>query len=192
MRVIGGAAKGRRLGVPKGDAVRPTTDRVKESLFNILPRDLSGARVLDVFAGSGNLSIEALSRGAAHAVLIDVSERAGAVIRENLRRLGFNGQTEVWIAPAARALKSLARRKNSFDFIFLDPPYDHGLVHASLEIMGRCDLLRKDGILVIEHSSREAPEAQYGSLRLHDQRRYGDTLLSFYTVTTAADSAPQG
>ena len=89
MRIIGGTAKGRRLVVPKGGAVRPTAGKVKESLFNILPRDFSGLRVLDLFAGTGNVSIEALSRGAEKAVLVDASARSAAVIRENLRRLGF-------------------------------------------------------------------------------------------------------
>jgi 16S rRNA (guanine966-N2)-methyltransferase len=192
VRVIGGAAKGRKLRAPKGSSVRPTADRVKESLFNILQRDFFGARVLDVFAGTGNLSIEALSRGAAGAVLIDASERSGAIIRENLRRLGFAAQTEVWISPAARALKSLSRRGASFDFIFLDPPYEQDLVGRALEIIGRGNLLRPDGILVIEHSAREAVSATYGSLQLHDQRGYGDTLLSFYKVITSMDSAPEG
>lgn len=192
MRVIGGAARGRRLKVPKGAAVRPTADRVKESLFNILPRDLSGARVLDVFAGSGNLSIEALSRGAAHAVLIDASEHAAALIRDNLGRLGFAAQAQVWIAPAERSLRALARRRESFDYIFLDPPYDQKLVARSLALIGESDLLRPGGVLVIEHSSRETIEASYGCLRLQDQRRYGDTRLSFYKVLTSADSAPEG
>ena len=187
MRVIGGAAKGRKLRAPKGTTVRPTAGRVKESLFNILPRDFAGARVLDVFAGTGNLSIEPLSRGAASAVLIDASEQSGVIMRENLRRLGFAAQTEVWITPAARALKSLARRKQSFDCIFLDPPYDQGWVERSLEIIGRCSLLRDQGILVIEHSAREAAKGKHGSLQLHDQRRYGDTRLSFYTVITSMD-----
>ena len=191
MRVIGGAAKGRRLRAPKGQAVRPTADRVKESLFNILPRDFSGARVLDLFAGSGNLSIEALSRGAAHAILIDFSGRSAATIRENLRRLGLAAQTEVWTAPVARSLKSLARRRDSFDYIFLDPPYDQGLAGPSLELIGRCALLRAPGTLVIEHSAREAVSPEYGPLRLHDQRRYGDTRLSFYAAPTAIHSTPK-
>lgn len=191
MRVIGGAAKGRRLRAPKGQAVRPTADRVKESLFNILPRDFSGARVLDLFAGSGNLSIEALSRGAAHAVLIDFSPRSAATIKENLQRLGFAAQTEVWTAPVARSLKSLARRRDSFDYIFLDPPYDQGLAGRSLELIGRCALLRAPGTLVIEHSAREAVSPEYGPLRLHDQRRYGDTRLSFYEAPTAIHSTPK-
>lgn len=192
MRVIGGAAKGRRLKAPKGGAVRPTADRVKESLFNILPRDFSGARVLDVFAGSGNLSIEALSRGAEHAVLIDASERAGALIRENLRRLELEPRSEVWIAPAARALRSLARRNDSFDYIFLDPPYDQRLAPRSLALVGQCLLLRPGGILVVEHSAREQLDDAYGPLQLQDQRRYGDTRLSFYKVATSLDSVPKG
>jgi 16S rRNA (guanine(966)-N(2))-methyltransferase RsmD len=180
MRVIGGAAKGRRLLAPKGQAVRPTADRVKESLFNILPRDFSGMKVLDLFAGTGNLSIEALSRGADHAVLVDSSERSVAVIKENLRRLSFATKTEVWVAPAARSLRALARRKESFDIIFLDPPYDQGLAKRSLAIIAQCNLLDDSGTIVVEHSAREALQRRYDSLELHDERRYGDTLLSFY------------
>lgn len=180
MRVIGGAARGRRLRVPKGDAVRPTAARVKESLFNILPRDFSGMQVLDLFAGTGNLSIEALSRGADHALLIDASARSAATIKNNLRRLGFAAQSEVWVAPVARSLRTLARRRAIFDFIFLDPPYDRGLAGRSLDLIAACDLLRDTGTAVVEHSARESLKPRYGSLQLHDQRRYGDTRLSFY------------
>lgn len=178
--------------MPKGDAVRPTAGRVKESLFNILPRDFTGARVLDVFAGSGNLTIEALSRGAGRAVLIDASERAGEMIRDNLGRLGFAERTEVWIAPAARSLRALARRGERFDYIFLDPPYDQDLAGRTVDLIGRCNLLRQDGILVLEHSRRERVDAGYGPLQLHDQRRYGDTLLSFYRVANSMSSSRQG
>lgn len=190
MRVIGGAAKGRRLLAPKGQTVRPTADRVKESLFNILPRDLSGMKLLDLYAGTGNLSIEALSRGADHAVLVDSSERAAAAISENLRRLGFKERTEVWVMPVTRSLRSLARRNESFDYIFLDPPYDRGLAGGTLEIIAQCNLLRDSGTLVVEHSTRETVKPFYGSLRLHDQRRYGDTLLSFYQTQANIHSSP--
>lgn len=190
MRVIGGAAKGRRLLAPKGQGVRPTADRVKESLFNILPRDLSGMTVLDLFAGTGNLSIEALSRGAAHALLIDASARSAAAIKANLHRLGFEAQSKVWIAPVNRSLRSLARRNETFDYVFLDPPYDQGLATRSLELIGQCNLLRDGGTVIIEHSAREPVKPLYGSLQLHDQRRYGDTLLSFYKSQTNIDSAP--
>lgn len=180
MRVVGGKAKGRRLLAPKGQSVRPTAARVKESLFNILPRDFTGMKVLDLFAGTGNLSIEALSRGAAHAILVDSSARSAAAIKENLRRLGFAAQSEVWIAPVARALKSLARQRESFDVVFLDPPYEQGLADRSLGGIAACELLRDSGTVIIEHSMREAVKSRYGQLQLHDQRRYGDTLLSFY------------
>jgi 16S rRNA (guanine966-N2)-methyltransferase len=106
MKVIGGTARGRRLKVPKGLAVRPTAARVKESLFNILPHDFSGLRVLDLYAGSGNVSIEALSRGAVEAVLVDESARSAAVIRENLTRLELLQRAQVWIIPVARALRN--------------------------------------------------------------------------------------
>ena len=133
MRVIGGNARGRRLKVPRGQTLRPTAARVKEALFNILPHDLSGAKVLDLFAGTGNVTIEALSRGAAAAILVDSSVESGKAIRENLRRLHLTDRTKVWITPVARALRLLARRGETFDLIFLDPPYDCEWIDRTLE-----------------------------------------------------------
>jgi 16S rRNA (guanine966-N2)-methyltransferase len=160
--------------------LRPTSDRVKEALFNILPHDLSGIKLLELFAGTGNVSIEAISRGAAEAILIDWSDRSGKVIRENLRRLDFTDRATVRIAPVSRALRSLARQSESFDVIFLDPPYQRNWVKACLEAIARENLLRASGTLVVEHSAREQPEAEYGALILKDQRKYGDTWLSFF------------
>jgi len=180
MRVTGGDAKGRRLRVPKGQATRPTAARVKEALFNILPRDLSGVKILDLFAGTGNLSIEALSRGAAEAILVDSSTGAGNIIRENIRRLRLAARTKVWIAPVSRALRLLSHRGESFDLIFLDPPYEQHLVEKSLKIIAHAGLLRQDGVLIAEHSLREQVEPHYDTLVLSDQRRYGTTLLSFF------------
>ncbi len=188
MRVIGGAARGRRLKVPKGRAVRPTAARVKESLFNILPHDFSGLRVLDLFAGSGNVSIEALSRGAAKAVLIDESPRSAAVIRDNLNRLGLSESAQVWTAPVFRSLRKLAKLADTFDLIFLDPPYDRELVGATLRTIGQCHLLSGTGRVVAEHSAREAVRSQYGELVLNEQRRYGDTLLSFFKREMTSNS----
>src|SRR5262245_42641969 len=179
MRVIGGAVRGRRLKVPKGQAVRTTAARVKESLFNILPRDLSGLRVLDLFAGSGNVSIEALSRGAVQAVLIDESSRSTTIIRDNLSRLGLNERAQVWTTPVLRALRKLAQSGETFDLIFLDPPYERELVGATLGVIGQCSLLQRTGTVVAEHSAREPVRSCYDDLILNDQRRYGDTLLSF-------------
>lgn len=189
MRVTGGKERGRRLKVPKGQVLRPTAGRVKESLFNILTRDLSGMKVLDLFAGTGNLSIEALSRGAAEAILVDSSTGAGKVIRENLRRLRLTARTKVWIIPVSRALRLLARRGESFDLIFLDPPYEHRLVENSLKIIARGNLLRESGIVVAEHSVRENLEPRYDSLVLSDQRRYGTTYLSFFRRVEKTDSS---
>jgi 16S rRNA (guanine966-N2)-methyltransferase len=180
MRVIGGNARGRRLKVPRGETLRPTAARVKEALFNILPHDLSGTKVLELFAGTGNLTIEALSRGAQEAILVDSSVESGRTIRENLHRLLLADRTKVWIIPVARALRLLARRGETFDMIFLDPPYEHKWIGATLKIIGEGKLLRESGVLVAEHSIREKVEPRYGSLALRDQRRYGSTLLSFF------------
>lgn len=181
MRVIGGNAKGHRLRAPRGRSLRPTAARVKEALFNILPHDLSGLRVLDLFAGTGNLSVEALSRGAAEAILVDASREAGKAIRENLRTLGFSGKSEVWIAPAPKATRLLARRGEKFDLIFLDPPYQKDWIGKILRTIAQEELLREAGIVVAEHSVRENVEENYGRLNLQDQRRYGTTMLSFFT-----------
>lgn len=189
MRVIGGTAKGRRLLVPKGRSVRPTAARVKESLFNILPRDFSGMKVLDLFSGTGNVSIEALSRGAASALLIDASARSARTTRENLDRLGFGESATLWVTPVARALRALAKRADTFDLIFLDPPYDQGLMGSSLKLIAQGHLLSAWGILVGEHSAREAVQPSYDSLVQYDQRRYGDTLLSFFKQAVKAVSA---
>jgi len=184
MRVIGGNARGQRLKVPKGRTLRPTAARVKEALFNILPHDLSGNKVLDLFAGTGNVTIEALSRGAAEATLVDSSAESGKVIRENLRRLHLAERTRVWIMPVPRALRALGRRGETFDLIFLDPPYEHQWIDATLKIVAQGGLLRNFGVLIAEHSIREKVEPRYHLLALNDQRRYGSTLLSFFRQET--------
>ena len=180
MRVIAGEAKGRRLKAPKGRELRPTADRVKEALFNILPHDLSGRKVLDLFAGTGSLSVEALSRGAEEAVLVDVSKDAAQVIEENLRLLKFTAKSRVLTAPVFKSVRMLARRKERFDLIFLDPPYDKELVGETLKAVAAEGLLAQSGVAVAEHSVREKVQERYGALVLTDRRRYGDTQLSFF------------
>jgi len=192
MRVIGGSARGRKLKAPKGVTVRPTAARVKESLFNILPHKFSGLRVLDLFAGSGNVSIEALSRGADEVVMVEESARSAATIRENLTRLGLNCKAQLWIAPVNRSLRKLDAAGEKFDLIFLDPPYDKGLATKTLEAISRSFLLSPAGVIAAEHSGREILKACYGDLILNDQRRYGDTLLSFFRRQKALYPTPQG
>ncbi len=180
MRVIGGTAKGRRVKSFKGQSLRPTADRVKEALFNILPHDLSGWKVLDLFAGTGNLTFEALSRGAEQACLVDVSREAAKMIRKNIEALGFSRSARVLGIPVLRAFHVLAGRGDKFDLILADPPYDKGWVERVLRSLAQEELLEEDGILVVEHSTREGVKEIYGSMVLQDQRRYGGTCLSFY------------
>ncbi|HXT53919.1 MAG TPA: 16S rRNA (guanine(966)-N(2))-methyltransferase RsmD [Candidatus Eisenbacteria bacterium] len=192
MRVISGKAKGRRLVAPKGGAIRPTADRIKESLFNILPRDFSGMKILELFAGTGNISIEALSRGAESALLVDASERSARIIRENLRRLELTDRAQMWVMPVRRALNAVGRQGQKFDVIFLDPPYDQKLVGRSLELIASVDPVYPTGVVVAEHSVRETLKSSYRFLSLNDQRRYGDTLLSFFRHAAAVNSAVRG
>ena len=180
MRVIGGNAKGRRLKVPKGRALRPTAARVKEALFNILPRDLSGLRLLELFAGTGNVTIEALSRGAEEAVLVDASKESGRAIRENLRRLGLTDRVRLRSMPVERALRQLERQHEGFDLIFAEPPYGQKLVERTLKIIAQGSILRNCGVIVAEHGVRDEVAERYGRLELRDRRRYGDTILSFF------------
>lgn len=180
MRVISGTAKGRRLKSFRGRALRPTADRVKEALFNILPHDLSGLRVLDLFGGTGNLSLEALSRGARNACIVDQSQRAVRMIRSNLKTFDFAPSSKVLVVPVLRAIGLLAGKGSKFDLIFVDPPYGKGWMDRVLGAIAREGLLEEKGILVIEHSVREKVQEQYNTLELYDQRRYGDTLLSFF------------
>jgi len=180
MRVIGGSAKGRRLKVPKNRDVRPTAARVKEALFNILPHDLAGLEILDLFAGTGNITIEALSRGALAATLVEVSADALRAIRENLQRLGVADRCRLLNMPANRALRSLERQHAAFDLIFLDPPYGRGLVERTLALIAQTALLRNQGVIIAEHSVRDRVDNHYGELALRDRRRYGDTLVSFF------------
>lgn len=186
MRVIGGQAKGRRLKTLKGRSLRPTSDRVKEALFNILPHNLSGYKVLDLFAGTGNLSVEALSRGGAEAIMVDSSRAAAKAIKENLRALGLDHKSKVWTTPVLQSIRLLSRDGEAFDIIFLDPPYEKGLVGQTLRAIAQGGLLREEGVLVTEHSVREKLENAYGPLILQDQRRYGTTLLSFFVYDRSA------
>jgi 16S rRNA (guanine(966)-N(2))-methyltransferase RsmD len=192
MRVIGGNARGRQLKVPKGQALRPTAGRVKESLFDILPHNLSGAKVLDLFAGTGNLTIEALSRGAAQAVLVDSSVQSGKAIRENLHRLNLANRAKLLAMPVTRALRLLARQRETFDLIFLDPPYERQLIEPALKIIDKETLLRESGVLIAEHSVREPITLHLQRLNLSDQRRYGSTTLSFFRPITQIKSISQG
>ncbi len=178
MRVITGSARGRRLKAPEGLDIRPTTDNVKESIFNIIQFDIEGRRVLDLFAGTGQLGIECLSRGAREAVFIDSSREAVRIIRENLRTCGLTAA--VLQQDALRYLETAA----PFDLILVDPPYDAGLYGPVLERINSVDLLSDGGIIICE-SRRETvlPELPALCCRRREYR-YGRVKLSVYTKET--------
>ncbi len=191
IKIIGGNARGRRLRTPKGRSLRPTSALVKEALFDILPRDLSGFKVLDLFAGTGNLTIEALSRGAATAILVDSSAESLRTMRKNLEGLGLNDRTEIWNLNVFRALRALARKRECFDLVFLDPPYDRHLVETTLRCVAKNNLVAESGLLIAEHSVRESIAARYTPLTLRDQRRYGKTLLSFFEISAQSNQTKE-
>jgi 16S rRNA (guanine966-N2)-methyltransferase len=179
MRIIGGEARGRLIRLPKGYRIRPTADRIKESLFAILYR-VEGASFLDMFAGSGTVGLEALSRGARYAVFVEKEPRLVDSIRSNLRMLGSENRAEVINADAERAVRGLGKRTERFDILFADPPYEEGFVAEVVKWLGGGNLLAPKGIVVLQHSAREALEGLCAqSLEVADQRRYGDTMLSF-------------
>ncbi|HEX8101963.1 MAG TPA: 16S rRNA (guanine(966)-N(2))-methyltransferase RsmD [Solirubrobacteraceae bacterium] len=173
--MIAGRYGGRRLTAPPGAATRPTSDRVREALFSILGARVAGARVLDLFAGSGALGIEALSRGAAAATFVDAAPAAIRAIRANLAALGI--EAEVTRADAFAALRSARAAARQYDLIFLDPPYRHSERLAPGLTEAIAGLLAPGGSVVSE-SDRRAPLAL--ELPLHDERRYGDTLIRIH------------
>jgi len=192
MRIIAGEFRSRRLKSLPGAATRPTPDRLREALFNILQTRMAGASFVDAYAGTGAVGIEALSRGAESVLLVDASERSARIIRENLRRLELTDRAQMWVMPVRRALNAVGRQGQKFDVIFLDPPYDQKLVGRSLELIASVDPVYPTGVVVAEHSVRETLKSSYRFLSLNDQRRYGDTLLSFFRHAAAVNSAVRG
>lgn len=180
MRVIAGELGGRKLVSPKGLSTRPTSDRVKEALFNILGSIVLNKEVLDLFAGSGALGIEALSRGAARSTFVDKSVDSIKVINQNIETFGLKEVCEVYNLEALGALKTFASKKMDFDLIFIDPPYSQGLISPVLNLIGNYNLIRKEGVIIVEHSKKDLLDEEYGNIERFKDRQYGDTMLSFY------------
>ena len=180
MRIVGGRLRGRRLAAPSSAAVRPTGDRLRESLFNILAHaygdPVSGARVLDLFAGAGALGLEALSRGAAFALFVDDGAEARALIRQNVEALGLGGATRIFRRDATRLgpVHPLA----PFSLVFLDPPYGKGLAERALASAREGGWLAPDALIVVEDAAQPGFAAPEGFREL-ERRRYNDTELVF-------------
>lgn len=181
MRIIAGSAKGRVLRSLRGRALRPTADRVRESLFAALGARVQEALFLDLYAGAGTVGLEALSRGAREATFAESHRPAGAIIEENARRCGFEECVRVIIAPVARALARLRREGASFDLVFVDPPYERGEIGATMARLGQWQQMVADGGLVIcQHSRHEGAEERVGGLERMKRMRYGETIVDLY------------
>ena len=177
MRVITGTARGRRLKDLEGMETRPTTDRVKEGLFSALQFDIEGRRVLDLFAGTGQLGIECLSRGAVSAVFVDRRADAVKLIRENLKVTELTDRAKVISGDSMEYLKGL---REKFDLIFLDPPYEAGLLEPAIAQIAKFDILAPHGIIVAEHPVEKAMPALAEPYRIQKTYRYGKIALTLY------------
>lgn len=177
LRLVGGHAKGLKLKGPKGQAIRPAAARVRKSLFAILG-DLSHQRVLDLFAGTGSMGLEALSHGAQEVTFVDLDSQAISLLFENLKKAKLLAQSHILQDSVAKAIPRLYKAKQRYDLIFLDPPYDQGWIDRSLEILAKNPLLETEGLLLCEHSPREKPTF-FGGLEKVDERKYGQTLVTF-------------
>lgn len=190
MRIISGTAKGRKILSPKNEgritekgeirATRPTLDRVKESMFNILGHRVYGASVLDMFSGTGSLGLECASRGAKKVVFLERFKETYDILLENIKNLGFSSVSQVYMKDSYEFIKSLASRGEKFDIIFVDPPYLNHMVDKAVQLIAEYDLLQKDGLIVSKYDREEPrykPEEKY---ELVDERKYGNTIIAFY------------
>ncbi len=184
MRIIAGRFRGRQLVSFNADHIRPTTDRVKESIFNKLQNDIPEARVLDLFSGTGNLAFEALSRGAAHVTAVEMSRKSLAIIRENIEKLGVQGEIDV---VADDVLKFVRRHQGPpFQVILVDPPFTEKMADEVMQILSASAqngeaLIDHEAVIVIESSSHETMRDQYDALMRSDVRDYGDKIVSYFT-----------
>lgn len=181
MRVISGDKKGHRLKAPKGLDVRPTEDKIKESIFNILSPLKDGSIVLDLFAGSGSVGIEFLSRGVKKVYFVDVKQNSIDIIRENLRHTNLENESIVLKMEAGSALKKFSKDNLKFDYIYLDPPFkNHELLYKVINFISKYDLIEYNGLLLIEHEKELDLELNISSFYRYDCRHYGNKSISLY------------
>jgi len=180
MRVIGGIHRGRRLRAVRGLAVRPTSDRLRETLFNILAPRIGGSRFLDICAGSGAVGIEALSRGATEATFIESSRHACAVIEANLAALGITSEATTINRDVAAALRRLDLEARHFEIAFFDPPYASEIYSQVIRQLGSGNLLSDGALVIVEHLAKTPPEPEYGRLRIYRELKQGESALAFY------------
>lgn len=181
MRVISGKARGKRLKAPRGMDTRPITDMIKEALFNVVGSNIVAASLLDLFAGSGSVGIEALSRGANEVVFIDSSHKSVQIIRENLNNCGFTDKFELYCNDVFRALEIMGKRQMTFDYIYADPPFTvESIFHPLLEALDRSSLLAPGGILIMRSPRRKILPVKFTRLEEYRVDNYGESTLHYY------------
>ena len=178
MRIISGKYKGRRLTSFAADHIRPTTDRVKESLFNIIAADIPEAKVLDLFSGTGNLAIEALSREAKHVTCVESHKKSLSIIRENLKLLEITDQIEIVCSDVFTYLKDYI--SEPFDVILIDPPFTKAIGHDVMLALSESTAIKPNTVVAIETAKKERIETKYGNLIGQTQRNYGDKILTIF------------
>jgi 16S rRNA (guanine(966)-N(2))-methyltransferase RsmD len=180
MRIIAGAFRGRRLHAPRDNRIRPTIDRVRESIFNIIAGKVSGAKVLDLFAGTGAMGLEALSRGARFCFFVDKEPEAVRLIRENVKLCAAQDLSRIIQAPVDAAIGRLNSENELFDLIFMDPPYGEGYLEETLAMVGAVAMT--DAVVVAERYVKDEPPLVPEIWQNERERRYGDTLISVYSM----------
>ncbi len=190
MRVISGQCKGKRLFSVKGLNLRPTSDRVREAIFDILQDQIEGRQVLDLFAGTGALGIEALSRGAGRAVFVEESPRSLTVLRKNIEECRLKERAQVLGREVKAGNKILEDKGESFHIIFLDPPYGRGLVPKTLRALAASSIVSPETLIVAEHAAMD-PISSIPPLDRVDARKYGGTLVSFFLAEEVTELNPK-
>ena len=182
MRIVGGTARGRTLKTPKGsDTTRPTGDRARETIFNVLGQTCDGLRVLDLFAGTGALGLEAVSRGAVQAVLVESGREAVGLCRDNAKALGFDSRVEILALPVMKGLEVLKAGNSQFELVFSDPPY---AACAGLEVLLALEpIVVAGGVAVLEHEAAEVLPERVGRWQREDERAFGATVVSIFRLT---------
>ena len=182
LRVISGKARGLKLDTPKNQDVRPTTDRVKESLFNMINSYIMDSNILDLFAGTGSLGIECLSRGAKNCVFVDKSKDSINIVRSNVKKARVENESTILNVDFKDAVKRLSTQNQKFDVIFMDPPYYENMFIECLKSIDKFNLLDEDGIIVVEHDTKDLFEDSIGRLNKSREKKYGNTTLTFYKM----------
>lgn len=180
MRVVAGSVKNKKLKTKEGKETRPTLERVKEAIFSIIGDEVVDSRFLDLYAGTGSIAIEALSRGAKRAILIEQDKTALRIIIENINNCGFENISRAYKNDVNRAIEILQKKSELFDIVFLDPPYKENISEGTIKKLSECSILKEDGMIISEHSNFEKLPDEIGNFIKYDERDYNKKILSFY------------